>query len=85
MALREKLLMQKIKKRERIKKEMNQKKNHSFNVTPETPPKGKLYECVLKNFELNIDSYRETIEWFCWKGKYVQEKEKCGATETTSR
>lgn len=41
MSIREKLLMQKIKKRERIKKELNQKnKNHSFTVTPETPPKG---------------------------------------------
>lgn len=40
MSIREKLLMQKIKKRERIKKQFTQKKNQSFEITPETPPKG---------------------------------------------
>ncbi len=41
MSIREKLLMQKIKKRERIKKELTKKKNSSFVVTTATPPKGK--------------------------------------------
>ncbi|KAJ6637795.1 putative ATP-dependent RNA helicase pitchoune [Pseudolycoriella hygida] len=39
MSIREKLLMQKIKKRERIKKQLNQQKNQSFTITPATPPK----------------------------------------------
>ncbi|XP_037029055.1 probable ATP-dependent RNA helicase pitchoune [Bradysia coprophila] len=63
MSIREKLLMQKIKKRERIKKQLTQKKNQSFEITPETPPKGKQSNgFAQKNGKVIVPQKRKNVE-----------------------